>query len=127
MNALKGASDFLSRPPGEAPNLVFEVHRHYVDWTNGLRRTELIAYLEGLGYHVYAVRDFNSNVDMRDKPIELIPADAVYLEGPPHGFNMVAVKDPGMFSAEGYRICRDVSPKLLRHKSPALHHPLCGL
>ena len=73
------------------------------------------------------MRDFNSNVDMRGKPVELIPAAEVYLEGPPHGFNMVAVKDPSRFDGAGYKIVRQVSPKLLRHKDPALHHPTDGL
>ena len=59
--------------------------------------------------------------------MELIPADAVHLEGPPHGFNMVAVKDASVFDNAGYTILRDVSPKLLRHKDPALHHPAGGL
>jgi hypothetical protein len=40
---------------------------------------------------------------------------------------MVAVKDIAVFDNPGYRICRHVSPKLLRHKDPALHHPLGGL
>jgi hypothetical protein len=40
---------------------------------------------------------------------------------------MVAVKDPKVFDAPGYRIVEGVSPKLLRHKDPALHHPVGGL
>ena len=53
--------------------------------------------------------------------------DDIYLEGPPHGFNMVAVKDPAIFSGPDYRIVEGVSPKYLRHKDPALHHPVGGL
>jgi len=125
--ALKGAEAFLSRPAGQAPDIVFEVHRHYVDWTNGLNETEIGSFLRQHGYELFALRDFNSNVDLSGKPIELIPADAVYLDGPPHGFNMVAVKDPAQFQGSAYSIVRDVSPKLLRHKDPALHHPVGGL
>jgi hypothetical protein len=40
---------------------------------------------------------------------------------------MVAVKDPSVFKTDAYRIVRDVSPKLLRHKDPKLHHPVGGL
>lgn len=127
LRALQGAKSFLTRPAGEAPAIVFEVHRHYVDWSDGLENTELIKSLIDFGYHVFAVRDFNSNYDLSKKAIELIPADAVYLEGPPHGFNMVAVKDTSIFDSPRYRICRNVSPKLLRHKDPALHHPAEGL
>jgi FkbM family methyltransferase len=127
LGALKGALPFLDKPKGEAPNILFEVHRHYVDWSNGLPNTEIVRLLTDRGYAVFALRDFNSNYDLSGRPIELIPAEAVHLDGPPHGFNMVAVKEPAIFETEGYRIVRDVSPKLLRHKDPRLHHPLGGL
>lgn len=127
LRALQGAQTFLDRPAGEAPNIVFEVHRHYVDWSSGLENTAIIKLLAGFGYKVFAVRDFNSNYDLSQQPIELIPADSVYLEGPAHGFNMVATKDASIFESPRYRICNGVSPKLLRHKDPALHHPTNGL
>lgn len=125
--ALQGAEAFLSRPAGQAPNIVFEVHRHYVDWSNGLADTEIARFLTDRGYKLFALRDFNSNIDLAGKPIELVPQERVYLEGPPHGFNMVAVKDAGLFTNANYRIVEDVSPKLLRHKDPKLHHPVGGL
>lgn len=127
LRALQGAKAFLERPAGEAPNIVFEVHRHYVDWSNGLENTAIVKLLLDCGYKVFAVRDFNSNYDLAGKPVELIPADSVYLDGPAHGFNMVAVKDESLFDPARYAICRGVSPKLLRHKDPALHHPIGGL
>lgn len=127
LRALQGAQAYLALPPGEAPDIVFEVHRHYVDWSRGLENTEIVKLLTGFGYMVFAVRDFNSNYDLSHQPVELIPADSVYLEGPPHGFNMVAVKNASVFDSPRYRICRGVSPKLLRHKDPALHHPIGGL
>jgi len=124
LRALKGASTMLSQPVGQAPNIVFEVHRSYVDWSNGLENTDIVRYLTGFGYHVFAVRDFNSNYDLSGKPIEIIPCDSVFLEGPDHGFNMVAVKDKALLSGNDFRICHKVSPKYLRHKDPALHQPL---
>jgi FkbM family methyltransferase len=127
LGALRGAEPFLAQPPGLAPSILFEVHRHYVDWSDGLPNTEIVRLLTGHGYSVFALRDFNSNYDLAGRPIELIPADAVYLQGPPHGFNMVAVKDASVFEGEGYAIVRGVSPKYLRHKDPKLHHPLGGL
>lgn len=127
LRALRGAEAFLKQPAGEAPDIVFEVHREYVDWTDGLENTAIARFLLDCGYQLFAVRDFNSNVDMGAKPIELIPAAEVYLEGPPHGFNMVAVKDARRFASAPYKICHNVSPKLLRHKDPALHHPTDGL
>jgi len=127
LGALKGAEPFLAQPKGQAPDILFEVHRHYVDWSNGLANTEIAQLLIGHGYTLFALRDFNSNYDLAGKPVELVPVDAVYLEGPPHGFNMVAVKDPSVFDAPGYAIVRNVSPKYLRHKDPKLHHPVGGL
>ena len=121
---LKGASGVLSAPAGVAPNVVFEVHRNYVDWTNGLENTEIVRMMKDFGYYVFAVRDFNSNVNMKDKPIELIRPEQTYLEGPPHGFNMLAIKDLTLIENSLFRICEHVSPKLLWHKSPKLHHPL---
>jgi FkbM family methyltransferase len=127
LRALMGAVNFLAQPVSQAPNIVFEVHRNYVDWVCGLENTEIVRYLIDLGYCVFAVRDFNSNYDLSHKPIEIIPADAVYLEGPPHGFNMVAVKDISLLTGPDFRLCKWVSPKLLLHKVPELHHPIGGL
>lgn len=121
---LEGARQQLSRPAGEAPSIVFEVHRHYVDWSNGLENAPIARFLAELGYTLFAVRDFNSNVDMRGRPVELIPVDKVYLEGPPHGFNMLAIKDPQALDGLAVAYCESVSPKLLWHKAPALHYPL---
>lgn len=123
--ALKGAKETLKH---DRPDIVFEVHRSYVDWSAGLDKTELCQYLHELGYHIFALRDFNSHREMQGKKIELIPVDKVYLEGPPHGFNMVAVVDPTYFlNSNEYRIVENVSPKLLAHKDPLLHHPTEGL
>jgi hypothetical protein len=63
---------------------------------------------------------------MAGRSIELIPVNKVYLDGPPHGFNMLAVPDLALVSGEMFRQVENVSPKLLRHKSPVLHHPVDG-
>jgi len=121
LEALKGANSFLTK---HRPNIIFEVHRSFVDWSNGLENTEIVSYLTSCGYKVFAVRDYNSNVDMREMPIEIIPVADVYLDGPPHGFNMLAIKDESIVMNDKFKICRGVSPKLLRHKNPSLHKPL---
>ena len=124
LGALLGAAGTLA---ANLPHVVFEVHRDYVDWTGGLENTEICRLLLDLGYSVFAVRDFNTNHEMVGKPVELIPAAKVYLEGPPHGFNMLAVKDTGILIDPNFKIVEGVSPKLLAHKDPALHHPTDGL
>jgi FkbM family methyltransferase len=124
LGALLGARRTLTV---DRPHVVFEVHRHYVDWSRGLAQTDICRYLAELGYTLYAVRDFNSHREMAERPVELVPVDKVYLEGPPHGFNMLAVQDPARVAGRGFRIVENVSPKLLAHKDPALHHPVGGL
>lgn len=124
---LEGARSRLALPPERAPHLVFEVHRAYVDWSNGLDQTPVFRYLDSLGYTAFAIRDFQSNYDMGDRPIELVPPGSAHLDGPPHGFNVVAVKRPEVLSGPRFRVCPGVSPKLLLHRDPALHHPLDGL
>jgi FkbM family methyltransferase len=118
--ALMGARETIAR---HAPNIVFEIHRFFVDWTTGLEKTSIVKFLGSYGYTVFAIRDFHNNYSMEGHPIEIIPVDRVYLEGPPHGFNMLATTDSTLVKRLGLRVVEDVSPKLLLHKDPALHHP----
>jgi FkbM family methyltransferase len=125
--ALRGLRRRLALPPGRAPQLVFEVHRSYVDCSEGLERTAILRDLAEVGYSAYAVRDFQSNHDLRGRPIELVPPESAYLEGPPHGFNMLATKEPALIEDGPFVISPGVSPKLLVHGDPALHYPAGGL
>jgi FkbM family methyltransferase len=125
--ALRGAQRRLELPPGRAPQLVFEVHREYVDWSDGLQRTDIIRHLAALGYSAYAVRDFQSNHDLRGRSIELVPPETVYLDGPTHGFNVFATKEPAQVEGPPFVLSPGVSPKLLAHRDAALHHPVGGL
>jgi FkbM family methyltransferase len=125
--ALHGAARYLSMPADKAPSLIFEINREYVDWTPGLHKTEIIKWLTGLGYHAYCVRDIHANHDMKGSPVEIIPCDEVYLEGPPHGFNMLAVKRHGLPHELGLRVVKGVSPKLFPHKDPAIFQPVGGM
>jgi FkbM family methyltransferase len=121
---LRGASRYLSQPAGRAPTVIFEIHSAYVDWSDGLDNTDIGRLLREHGYKLYAVRDYQSNVPMADQPIELLDAAGAYLEGPPHGFNMMAVKEEKVVQGPLFRVCSGVSPKLLRHRDPRLHKPL---
>jgi len=125
--ALQGAGEILSLEADEAPSIVFEIHGHYVDWSQGLENTDIVAWLESLGYDIYAVRDFNANIAMPGQPVELIPCREVYLEGPPHGFNMLALKRKDLLDSGFFRIVHSVSPKLLLGRDPVLHLPAGGL
>lgn len=124
--ALRGAGELLSRPAGEAPDLIFELHRNFVDWSGGLLNTSIVKLIASQGYDVFAIRDLHGNYPMAAQQIEVIPADSVYLEGPPHGFNMLASKDPAIVERLNLCVVRNVSPKLILEKDPALHHPIGG-
>lgn len=121
--ALKGALRFLERPVGKAPDVVFEIHRSYVDWSEGLNRTAIVRMLTERGYHVFALRDYQANVNMIGAPLEMVTLDTTHLEGPPHGFNLFATKHEGRLHDLGVALRKGVSPKLLRHRLSALHQP----
>ena len=74
-------------------------------------------------YILYAIRDYQSNVNLKGYPIELIPIDFVYLKGPKHGFNILAIKDENILNDKQFRIRKNVSPKLLKHRDPKIHSP----
>lgn len=119
-NALLGAQQTIAR---DYPNIVFEVHRNFVDWTDGLKKTSVVRFLTSQGYNVFAIRDFHNNYPMHAYPIEIVPVAQVYLEGPPHGFNLLATRDGSLVKRLDLRIVENVSPKLLLEKDPALHFP----
>jgi FkbM family methyltransferase len=124
LEALRGSAQVLATPAPDAPVVIVEVHRNYVDWSDGLKNTDLVRLLEGYDYEVFALRDCQSNWELELDAPEIIPLESVYLEGPPHGFNLIASKDKSFFSDNGFRITRNVSPKYLRHRDPALHLPM---
>lgn len=123
LSALQGAAQTLAN---DKPVVIFELHRSYVDWSDGLRQTPICKLLLDLGYAVYAIRDLNSHREMPAHKIELVEIDHVYLEGPPHGFNMLALPPDRKPDPAVFRLMRGVSPKLLPHKTPSLHHPTEG-
>lgn len=120
-NALLGAQQTITR---DSPNIVFEIHRNFVDWSNGLENTSIVTFLTAQGYDVFAIRDFHNNYPMAGMQIEIVPVKHVYLDGPPHGFNVLATKDRDLIERLQLRVVKDVSPKLLLDRDPALHLPL---
>ena len=121
--AIRGAQRLLS---SESPvDVIFEVHRSFVDWSAGLPATPVVRLLSSRGFKVFAIRDYHDNFSMAGEPVELIPAESVYLEGPPHGFNMLATREIGRIEAAAdIRFVHNVSPKLLHDRDPKLHQPL---
>ena len=124
---LKGASQTLHLPPGKAPHLIFEVHREYFDWSQGLENTTILKLVLDAGYDAYAIRDIHDNFSMKSRAIELIPIKSVYLEGPPHGFNLLATKDKNLPTRLGVQLIEGVSPKYIPGRDPQLFAPLDGL
>lgn len=91
---------------------------------HGIEKVGLV--MLDLGYAVLAIRDVHGNRAMPGKPVELVPAGDIHLAGPPHGFNMLAVKDHALLQRPELRIVPGVSPKLLPEGEPGLHHPVGG-
>jgi FkbM family methyltransferase len=123
-DALQGADKVLSRSAADAPAVICEIHRHYVDWTNGLRDTPLCKLLIDHGYEVFAIRDYQGNEAVEPAYVELVDIDSAVIDGPPHGFNLLAVKTRARLSPDTFRIVHGVSPKLLKHRDPKIHAPL---
>lgn len=119
--ALQGAQKFLEAD--DAPDVIIEIHSLYTDWTNGLDDTDVLCFLHELGYTTYAVRDYQSNVAMSHAPIELVPTNTAYIEGPHHGFNILASKKSNIVQLLNAKLVTGVSPKLLKHRDPKLHQP----
>lgn len=124
LNVLKGATNFLKKDSNSAPIVIFEIHKSYVDWSNGLEKTDIGVFLMEHGYHLFAIRDFQSNYPMVNKKIELIPAQSVILDGPSHGFNMIALKNLELLNNQNIQILQNLSPKLLLHRDKKIHYPL---
>ena len=121
--ALAGANSILSLPANQAAVVIVEIHRKYVDWDCGLSKTGIVQLLIRHGYHVYALRDCQSNWEFGLAAPEIIPLDDVYLSGPPHGFNLIASKEEDFFNASDFKRIANVSPKYLRHRDAKLHAP----
>jgi FkbM family methyltransferase len=125
-NAMQGAETVLSHPAEVAPALICEIHRAYVDWSDGLRRTPLCGLMIEHGYEVFAIRDYQGNEVVDPPYVELVDIDSAVISGPPHGFNLLAVKSRARLSADTFRIVHGVSPKLLKHRDPKIHAPLAA-
>lgn len=122
--ALRGASATLNLPETEAPMIIAEVHRNYVDWDSGLQNTPIIEFLLEHDYEIFALRDHQGNWELSLEKMEIIPLDRVILHGPPHGFNIIASKDKRFFGSERFVRTVDVSPKYLRYRDSELYKPL---
>jgi FkbM family methyltransferase len=121
---LQGAAEVLSRSASEAPALICEIHRNYADWTNGLATTPLCKLMLDHGYEIFAIRDYQGNQPMAGKFVELVDIESAVVSGPPHGFNLLAVKSRSRLDPNVFRIVHNVSPKLLFHRDPSIFAPL---
>lgn len=115
IKVLQGAVEMLKK---DKPVVVFETHSLYDDWSNGLQNSPSALLMKGLGYEVFAVREFHQNIDTGAMPIELLPLERTYCKTPPdHGFNMLAVPAKSFVENELFRIVYDLSPKLILPKN----------
>jgi len=118
--ALIGASNTLE---SMNPTVVFETHSLYNDWSKGIENSEIMKLMLSFGYNLFAIRDFHSNVDTKNIPVELIPINRINTEGPDHGFNMLAVKHVDTLDKSFFSIVNDLSPKLFIDRKTIMNHP----
>jgi hypothetical protein len=79
--------------------------------------------MQSFGYHLFAIRDFHSNIDTQDIPVELIPLTNINTVGPDHGFNMLAIKNVESLDTSFFLLINDVSPKLFIDRKELMNHP----
>ncbi len=115
IKVLQGAQKMLKK---HKPVVVFETHSLYNDWSHGLQNSDSVKLMTGLGYQVFAIREFHQNIDTGEMPVELLPLDRTYCEIPPHhGFNLLAVSSEKLLQDDLFRIVYDLSPKLILPKN----------
>lgn len=114
MKVLQGSVQMLT---ANKPVVIFENHSLHNDWSKGLENSDSVKFMMDLGYKVYAIRDFHNNMDTTNMKIELLPVERTYIQGPPHGFNLLAIMDDSLIRNETFRVVYDYSPKLLLHKN----------
>ncbi len=121
IKVLQGAVEMLRK---NKPVVVFETHSLYDDWSNGLENSPSAVLMKGLGYEVFAVREFHQNIDTGNMPIELLPLNRTFCETPPHhGFNMLAVPSGELIKNDLFRVVCDLSPKLILPKKDSKFLP----
>lgn len=118
------SDQLLAQPPATAPTLICEIHSAYVVRSQGLRDTPLCCLMIDHGYDVFALRDIWRCEPFDSDHVELVDLDSTYLEGPPHGINVLAVKTRDRLCPDTFRLVHGVSPKLLKHRDPRIHWPL---
>jgi FkbM family methyltransferase len=120
LNILLGAKNLLKT--NSLNSIIFEIHSKYVSWRNGLEKTPIIKLLLNNNFNIYAIRDCHSNKNLRNK-IELLDIKNTYLNGPKHGFNMIATKDKNLLINKNILLSKkNYSPKYLFHKSSNKFH-----
>ena len=120
LNVLLGAQNLIKN--GNLNNIIFEIHSKYVNWRKGLKNTPIIKLLLKYGFNIYSVRDYHSNIKLRNK-VELLGLNNTCLDGPSHGFNLIATKDKKTLSNKNIFITnRNYSPKYLFHKTSNKYH-----
>lgn len=119
--ALLGAEKALQE---DLQAVIFESNSRYSDWSDGLENSESCQLLSRHGFEVFAIRDYHRCVDTGTSPVELVPVDKTFIEGPPHGFNLIAVRDPSSLEEPIVKIVEDVSPKLLPGKGDPRFDPV---
>jgi FkbM family methyltransferase len=115
VEALKGARQVIDK---YSPLLVIEIHSLYDEFREDLASSKTVSYLLELEYEVYALRDYNTHYYIDDRlKYELIPVNQCFVQGPHHGFNLIAFRgNIPDFIRKRSKIVSGLSPKLIPSK-----------
>ena len=114
---IKGSSQMLKN--NKIENIIFEINSNYVSWKKGLQDTKIVKLLKKYKFKIYAIRDLHSSFNLDNVKLELLPLENIFLEGPKHGFNMIATKSKKL---NKYKVNNKYSPKYLFFKKENKFH-----
>ena len=125
LSALKGATQILGRDKLNSPDIIFEYCTYYVSkkYTHP-KRSKICQLLNKYGYHIYAIRDFSSNIGKKLRNVEVINIKDMHIKNIPHCFNVFATKNINHLKTYNLIVCKNVHPKLLWHESQKFFWPL---
>ena len=93
LNAFKGATQILGRNKLNAPDIIFEYYYYVSKKYIHPQRSKICQLLNKFGYHIYAIRDFSSNIGKKLRNVEVINIKDIHIKNVPHYFNIFATKN----------------------------------
>ena len=138
LKALQGASQILAKNKLDAPDIIFEYCTQNaflmnigITPTNHLSKkyihakdSNICKFIKKFGYHIYALRDFSSNIGRKLENVEVININDIHIKNVPHCYNIYATKNIDNLKKYNLIVCKNVHPKLMWHENKKLFWPI---